>query len=803
MKNLLFFLFFICVVYGFSQNHHELDSLKNTISQQSHDTLKIKVLIEIADCYSRNNYDSSLLYFRIAVDLNEAVMNSNSLNEADRLKVLHKKSSILRKIGVQYRRKGEYEVAIDYANQALEIAQKINADKLIAKTYNNIGVVYYMRGDYQKAIESYQKALKINETNGDKLGQLRLYGNIGVIHYREKNNDLALGYFQKSLKISLELNDKNFISNNYSNIANIYRRKNDLDSALYFYNESLKIDKELGYKKGISSIYNNIGLLYQDNGEFEKALEYYRLTLKLKQELGDVYGLSRTKSNVAFLHLILADSARNSSQFHSKRAHLNKAISFANEAYDIAYKIGSLTLQKHAAEKLQKAYTRIGNYKEANRFGELLDVAKDTLYSKNKAEALAEMEAKYQSEKKQLEIDNLNKENALKIAELAQSEEKAKKQTILRNAFIIGFILMVTLVIVVVRSLLHKRKAYRLLIEQKKEIADQRDEIKAQTEELKSMNEELSSVNDKLIELDKHKEGMTAMIVHDLKNPLNTILGLSTDDKITQAGNQMLTMVTNILDIQKLETASFQLKQEPVELYSILSDVIERTRLLYERKSISINNLIKSNYIVAIDAQLVSRVFVNIISNAVKYTPNNGQISFEAVSELDGLLKIKVSDTGEGIPSDIRHKIFDKFSQFDARESGKTASTGLGLAFCKLVVEAHGGEIDVDSKVGEGSTFWFTLPLIKIEDCDKPETDCEDVVTTLVFKMSDLSDNDVTYLKKITEKLKKHSVFEFSDIIKTLDSVEIKSENIRTWKKNIENAVRACNENKYSELLDI
>ncbi|MDP6507225.1 MAG: ATP-binding protein, partial [Planctomycetota bacterium] len=120
-------------------------------------------------------------------------------------------------------------------------------------------------------------------------------------------------------------------------------------------------------------------------------------------------------------------------------------------------------------------------------------------------------------------------------------------------------------------------------------------------------------------------------------------------------------------------------------------------------------DLTDSPLLLSCDAELIKRVIQNLLGNALKFTPSDGTIS---VSILNGgdTVKIAITDSGPGIPEDYRDKIFEKYGQVEARQQGKKYSTGIGLSFCKLAVEAHGGEIGVDSEVGKGSTFWFKIP---------------------------------------------------------------------------------------------
>jgi predicted ATPase/signal transduction histidine kinase len=325
--------------------------------------------------------------------------------------------------------------------------------------------------------------------------------------------------------------------------------------------------------------------------------------------------------------------------------------------------------------------------------------------------------------------------------------------------------------------------------------------VAERTEQIKIQAEELKYTNNKLIELDKFKEGMTAMIVHDLKNPLNTILSIAKEPEAMQAGKQMLNMVLNILDIQKFESAQIKIQSIDFSLYSCTNEAIAHVKLLYEKKSIRVENNIPQSLYVKADFELINRVLINLLTNAIKYTPNNGSIVLMAENEKEdeytAFVKVMIIDSGQGIPNDKLNLVFDKFSQIEEKSSGEVRSTGIGLTFCKLVAEAHGGKIGVQSELGKGATFWFLLPIgqqrsVSQESAYIAQTD-----------LISLSDSDKAYLSGFLDALRKLSVYEFSDVNIILKTIEKKSKDIERWKKELENALRACNEEKYSALLHI
>jgi signal transduction histidine kinase len=373
-------------------------------------------------------------------------------------------------------------------------------------------------------------------------------------------------------------------------------------------------------------------------------------------------------------------------------------------------------------------------------------------------------------------------------------------------AYSIYLVLAVSFMYVVVKINSKRLKAANLRLEniveeRTSEIAQQNQAIQQQNEEIQTQAEELQTANNHLIEMDQFKEGMTGMIVHDLKNPLSTIIGLSEKAEIQQAGKQMLNMVLNILDVQKFEDAKVKLQVEDFPVTRVINDSIKQVKLLYDRKSIEVKQNINAKANLRADKEIIDRVIVNVLTNAIKYTPNNGSITINADPVEDsGFIKISITDTGEGIPKDKLASVFDRFSQLETKQSGGVASTGLGLTFCKLAVEAHSGEIGVESEEGHGTTFWFLLP--KAESPDIEIIEVEDTTIKDVETVKQLTDADIAYLAPFIVSLKEFTVYEFSDIITILHKIDtIDNKQIQHWKTGVENAVRACNEEKYNKLL--
>jgi len=365
--------------------------------------------------------------------------------------------------------------------------------------------------------------------------------------------------------------------------------------------------------------------------------------------------------------------------------------------------------------------------------------------------------------------------------------------------------------IVLFISSLIRLNSLRLIKEKKKleEIIHERTaEIVQQKEEIQTQAEKLITINENLLELNEFKQGLTSMIVHDLKNPLNLIINTpesidyeKQNSIMRQSGKQMLNMVLNILDVDKFEDVKMVLDLEEKQFVLIANYAIKQIQFLSEQKNISIKNQIDQNLVTKVEEQITERILVNLLTNAIKYTPLNGSITLSSRPKSETFVQIEVTDTGEGIPKEKLNLVFQKFGQIVAKKSGGVRSTGLGLTFCKLAIEAHGGEIGVISEIGKGTTFWFTLQLsqkkhVTLKSIEKEEEIEQEII---IF-----TEAERTILEPIINRLNEFSVYETGDIEEIVAELkQNESKNILKWITQIKKNIITLNQTKYLELLKI
>ena len=243
--------------------------------------------------------------------------------------------------------------------------------------------------------------------------------------------------------------------------------------------------------------------------------------------------------------------------------------------------------------------------------------------------------------------------------------------------------------------------------------------------QIQQQNRQIQSALENLRELEILRDSLVGMIVHDLRSPLTGILGyaefLESDllengqpqmaehaAQICASAKSLQHMITTLLDISRMEARQMPLNPAATDLRSVVSAALSSLGGLLRQAQV-VPELPDSPVLAYCDPDATRRIIENLVANAIKFSGKCGEIRIR-LEHQDTHLKVTVQDHGAGIPHEYRSKIFEKFGQVSSRIEGRKFSTGLGLTFCKLAAEAQGGQIGLDSEVGLGSTFWFTLP---------------------------------------------------------------------------------------------
>jgi signal transduction histidine kinase len=248
-------------------------------------------------------------------------------------------------------------------------------------------------------------------------------------------------------------------------------------------------------------------------------------------------------------------------------------------------------------------------------------------------------------------------------------------------------------------------------------------------------------------ELAQAREDLSSMIVHDLRGPLTALttsltlldeiaseddpfgkVVIHTTDLASRAVRKMLNLVNSLLDVSKMESGTIALEQEPTQFTQLCINVVDELSPLAQEMAVSLMADLPENLpLLYVDADKTERVLLNLVDNAIKFAPQDGSIVIRAhqpgsIPVPDGFMRLEVQDTGPGIPDEYKERLFDRYAQVDGVR-GRRRGTGLGLTFCRMAIEAHGGKIWVEDNPAGGTVFVFTLPLVDIKKLELSNTD--------------------------------------------------------------------------------
>lgn len=271
----------------------------------------------------------------------------------------------------------------------------------------------------------------------------------------------------------------------------------------------------------------------------------------------------------------------------------------------------------------------------------------------------------------------------------------------------------------------------RKLVEQQLEQEHQNLEktVTARTEELSASLERLQDTNLRLLEANRHKSRFLSSMSHELRTPLNAILGfadllrgqffgalnekqLQYVNQLDTSGRHLLALINDLLDIAKIDSGAIELVPEKFAPREFVDATVSMMNAQFRRKNLEVEIVHDPRVeVMTGDLRKCKQIMLNLLSNALKYTPEGGRIMIETKSEGRRGIRVSVTDNGIGIEPSEQEKIFSEFHQADRVRDEQLGGTGIGLALTKRLVELHGGSIGVKSEVGKGSTFWFMLPI--------------------------------------------------------------------------------------------
>ncbi len=608
--------------------------------------------------------------------------------------------------GLMFAFQNQFEESKLHFKTQRELAQREGIPAAEAAALGNLGINFRRQGLLDSSILHYKQALEIDGRIGNQRGLSSNYLNVGNIYQARGENEQAKESFLKSLKMAREIDFKRNIGNCLNVLGELYMWEQRYDTALLLFDESLVIKKEIGNDRAYSNSLWNKAKLFQLQEQYDKAFEVIEECVEIRTRL-------KTKDGLSGILFLKGETFQRMGQAQKALIPLQKSMNLAEE-------IGSYPQQRKVAKALAESYSELGNYRMAYEFQQIFTRVNDSLITEAKIKKDKELETRFDFEKKQAEIAQLERDKAIQRAEL--EEERQSRQLTLGAAL---FVLTLALI----------GFAWYRVRQQKQE---QERELNREREQLERMKQ-----------IDRLKDQFLANTSHELRTPLHGIIGLAetlqekvddTDQQnnlgmLVASGKRLSSLVNDLLDFSRIKNKDLALNLMALDLNPLVDLVLKTCEPLVQGKEIVLENAVDPEApLVLADENRIQQVLFNLVGNALKFTesgkitvgvlvdsPQSTAHRFTISSETNlssvdrGLLTLFVRDTGIGIPESKRELIFQEFEQGDGSISREFAGTGLGLSISQSLIRQHGGELWVDSELEVGSTFYFTLPLAQSE----------------------------------------------------------------------------------------
>jgi len=419
MKILKYSLILICFSINFSYAEYDIKVQLESLS----DAEKKELIIQLGKL-QKLSFEDSLAY-------GEQVLNLAKQDHDD-----IRKARALKKIGAAYQFASKKDKALEYFQQSLKVFEKIQADKKeFAKPLLNICIIYWRKDDYSKALDYCLKSLRISESIDNQRGIADAKHNIGTVYDLSGKYDTALKYHFEALKIREQMGDKEGIADSFNAIGIVYAITKKVTEAEKYYLKSLKILEEIDDKQGIVKALNNVGLIHKDLGNFDKALAYYFKSLEVWKKVGKKNEIANVSNNIGQLYTLFKD--------------YDAALSFLEHALKLAKEIDAKRLIQENYKFLSDLYVAQGNYKKALKYYKDSFEVKSQIFDGESERQIADMQAKYETEKKEKEIALLKKNNAI--------------ERLMRNSLLGGLLFVFILAFIMFLLYRTKRKANQSL----------------------------------------------------------------------------------------------------------------------------------------------------------------------------------------------------------------------------------------------------------------------------------------------------------------------------------------------------
>ncbi len=676
--SLLFVLVFLFAnhTYTYAQQNRR-DSLKTSLkilksrkNFSTKDTVYIDLLNKLGDNLRFYKHDSLLIISE------QALTHSKSAK--------YKKGEIesLFNIGDYYSDKGIGEKSLYNYQTALSIANELGVAELILQAQNKMATQYSYQGNYAKALEGYLEGIELAEKTDDIKMLSVLTENIALLYGDHKDYTHALAYLKKVKKMNEKIGNEVYTAYTLSNIASIYSDMGNLEDAMYNVNQCIAIFEKRKLMDWLAFAFEVKGKIYLKLNKFKWALYWYDQSKMLHDKnIEDERSEINLLNGIAEAHIGLQKDSI--SEIH------------ALKAMNISTRLKENEGIKKSAELLYKINKNRKDYTTALDYHEVFQRLSDTISRNESRKSLVMLK---------IELNHEQQKEGLML----QSKKALAKQKKYVYATLAILLVLLGITLLVRRSEKIQKRLNKKLYSKK--IALEKNE-------------------NKLREINETKDKLFSIIGHDLRGPIGafqSLLQLLNTNEIDQKEFMELIpklhkdidhisfTLNNLLSWGQTQMNGSITKSSIVSLENLVTDNINFLSEIADAKSIKMISQLSENTLAWSDTDQIDIVIRNLMSNALKFTPKNGMVTV-AAQEKNDYWQISIHDTGVGMSQETQSKLFAKNANITTYGTDNEKGTGLGLSLCKEMVEKNNGTIWVESVLGKGTCFYFTVPKAKRE----------------------------------------------------------------------------------------
>tara|TARA_R110002051_G_scaffold165130_2_gene235913 strand:- start:33530 stop:35566 length:2037 start_codon:yes stop_codon:yes gene_type:complete len=673
-------------------------------------SLKFKLSLIIFLCISFSKVNAqvdSIQFYKEKVKVYTSTTN-NSINQSSYIDLLNDLSYQMRYFGI--------DTMKTISKSALDLSKKINYKEGELEALSNLSAFYLYKGDYKKAIENGLKVISDKQLRNFPVIEIKTHNHLGQVSFIQQEYPLTYTYFLHGLTVSEKNNNEYYKFIMQMNLGTLFSLLEDYDEAILYYTNTLKLNDTIIDNNREAMLSSNLGYLYIQKEEYTKAENYLNKSITYFKSTNNKQWLSFSLTTLGQLNLKLKNYNNSISNFENALEIIESKNELKVKA-DIYY---GLAVANFKNKNVQKAEEQINESLRLYKYFNIntgLERANRIIYEIKKEQSQNLEALNYLELTEELANKNSIKKNRTNLNMLkAKIKFEKEKETLKTNNDIAleeqrkylkwslaAFITSLLIVLIV----LNANKREKLLIKK-----------------LENNAVVLNKSQKALIAINNNQDKLFSIVGHDLRGPIisfNELLKLYIEDpKGKEYFEKFAPQIKSDLDYLQLTTDNLLYwgktqmkgnlsKAEHILVKKEIDLILQLYRSELNKKTIEVDCQIKKTDFVTIDINQFNVIFRNILSNAIKFTPNGGKITLSTTLK-DATLVIKISDTGVGMSPETVNKLFNNEAHISTKGTNFEKGTGLGLRLVKELIINNNGSIVVQSQLNIGSNFIIELP---------------------------------------------------------------------------------------------